>query len=359
MKSIEKNWAKDLAKGLITSEQLLQRQFIATNEIKEIELAKDNFDIRVPNIFLEDIEKNIIEIKKQFVPSGNELNFLPEELEDPIGDERWTPVTGITHRYPDRVLLKLTYMCASYCRFCFRRYKVSDSDFNLTTDEYCKAIKYIESNKDIWEVILTGGDPLTLTDQKLKNVLEDLDKISHVKIIRFHTRIPSVLPARINDSLIKILKSIKKQIVFVIHINSHLEFNYESIYAVKKLREEGFTLLMQSVLLKDINDDQEKLIKLLKMATENGIKPYYLHYLDLAKGTDHFRVPLKKAINLYNSLRGFISGICIPEFILDIPGGKGKISLNSSSVLELENNSWQFVSPIDGSKIVVQYPKEG
>ncbi|WGL59362.1 KamA family radical SAM protein [Pigmentibacter sp. JX0631] len=358
MKSIEKNWAKELAKGIITAEQLLQKKFIAINEVEKIELAKENFDIRVPNVFLDAIDKNISEIKKQFVPSAQELNFLPEELEDPIGDERWTPVSGITHRYPDRVLLKLTYMCASYCRFCFRRYKVSDSAFNLTTEQYHEAIEYIKNNKDIWEVILTGGDPLTLTDQKLKNVLEDLDKISHVKIVRFHTRIPSVLPARINDSLIKILKSIQKQIVFVIHINSHHEFNVEAIYAIKRLRAEGFSLLMQSVLLKDINDDQEKLIKLLKIATENGIKPYYLHYLDLAKGTEHFRVPLRKAINLYNSLRGLISGICIPEFILDIPGGKGKISLQSSSVKELENNCWQFISPIDGSKIVIQYPAE-
>ncbi len=354
----EKNWAKDLAKGLISVDQLRDKKVINENDKNKIAAVKELFDIRVPQIFADNSHLEIGEIAKQFVPSVNELTFLPEEFEDPIGDEAWTPVEGITHRYKDRVLLKLTYMCASYCRFCFRRYKVSDSSFNMSADEYAKAINYIERNEDIWEVILTGGDPLTLTDQKLKIVLNDLNKIAHVKVIRFHTRIPSVLPSRINTDLIQLLKEIQKQIIFVVHMNSHYEFTKESQHALKLLREHGFPLLLQAVLLKSINDSKEKLSLLFKTAVEHGIKPYYLHYLDLAKGVEHFRVPLKNALNLFKSLRGNISGICIPEFILDIPGGKGKIVLNEYNAVELENNCWQFLSPLDGSKIIVKYPEK-
>ncbi len=354
----EKNWARELGKGIISVEQLSGKKIITESEKNKIAAVKDLFDIRVPQIFVENSHLEIKEIAQQFVPSGSELTIYPEELEDPIGDETWTPVVGVTHRYRDRVLLKLTYMCASYCRFCFRRYKVSDSAFNLTDAEYLTAIDYIERNKDIWEVILTGGDPLTLTDQKLKRILQDLNKISHVKVIRFHTRIPTVLPARINTEFIQVLQAIQKQIIFVVHINTHFEFTKEAQQALNLLRQSGYIILMQSVLLKNINDSTEKLSLLFKTAIEHGVKPYYLHYLDLAKGVEHFRVPLNHALKLFKSLRGNISGICIPEFILDIPGGKGKIVLNDANAVNLGNNCWEFLSPLDGSKIIVQYPEK-
>lgn len=358
MTDLEKNWAREFAKGLISVKQLNEKEFISDQDTSKIEQVKDLFDIRVPHIFVEQISAGVAELKNQFIPSISELNLLPEEMEDPIGDEKWSPVAGITHRYPDRVLFKLTYLCASYCRFCFRRYKVSDSSFNLSEEEYKNAITYIKEQKNIWEVILTGGDPLTLTNQKLSTVINDLSSIEHVKIIRFHTRIPSVLPARINSSLLNILKNSCKQIVFVVHMNTHHEFNQESCAAIKQLRDNGVILLLQAVLLKNINDSKENLTLLFKTAVEKGIKPYYLHYLDLAKGTEHFRVPLKQAIELYNSLRGSLSGICIPEFIVDIPGGKGKIALQANNIVELDNHCWQFISPLDGSKVTVKYPEE-
>lgn len=352
----DENWARDLAKGLISVEQLSKQGFIDINDIDNLQMVKDNFDIRVPNIFLNEIKNKNNEIAKQFIPNTNELLFFPEELEDPIGDERWTPVKGITHRYPDRVLLKVTYLCASYCRFCFRRYKVSDSENNLASENYDEAIQYIKSNQHIWEVILTGGDPLTLTDSGLQKLLLQLKEIPHVKIIRFHTRIPSVLPLRINQNLINLLKETNKSIWIAVHINSAHEFTEKCKKALALLIDNGIPVLLQSVLLKDINDTEEKLISLFKTAIENRVKPYYIHYPDLAKGTESFRIPLQQAIKLLKNLRGKISGLCLPEFIIDIPGGSGKIVVNASSAIELGNNQWEFESPLDGAKIVVKYP---
>lgn len=352
----EKNWVRELSQGLIDLGQLKDQNIISENEVNYLKPVKENFNIRIPHIFLEQIKNKNNELTKQFVPSAKELIFNPEELEDPIGDERWEPVEGITHRYPDRVLLKVTYMCASYCRFCFRRYKVSHSENNLNQDSFQKAIQYIKSHPEVWEVILTGGDPLTLTNKAIQNLICELSAVGHLKVIRFHTRIPSVLPSRINESLIKILKSSSKCIWVGAHINSSDEFTKESKIALAMLIDNGIPVLLQSVLLKGINDTHEKLVSLLKAAIENRVKPYYLHYPDLAKGTAHFRVPLKQAIDLMKGLRGKISGMCIPQFIIDIPGGEGKIEVNANSVFQLDDNTWEFESPLNGSRIKIKYP---
>jgi lysine 2,3-aminomutase len=353
---IEKNWARELSQGLISLGQLREQNIISDDEVNHLKPVKENFDIRIPHIFLDQIKNKNNGLAKQFIPSSKELLFFPEELDDPIGDERWTPVEGITHRYPDRVLLKATYMCASYCRFCFRRYKVSHPDNNLNPDNFEKAIHYIKSHPEIWEVILTGGDPLTLTDNAIKKLINGLSAIEHLKVIRFHTRIPSVLPSRINKPLIEILKNSNKSIWIAAHINSSEEFTSESKIALAALIDNGIPVLLQSVLLKGINDTHEKLVSLLKIAIENRVKPYYLHYPDLAKGTEYFRVPLKQAIELMKGLRGKISGLCLPQFIIDIPGGEGKIVVNANSIVELDDNTWEFESPLNGSRIKVKYP---
>lgn len=352
----EKNWARELAGGLINIEQLKTHNIINENEVNSLKPVKEIFDIRVPKIFIDKIKNNENEISQQFVPNKNELLFYPEELRDPIGDERWEKVTGITHRYPDRVLFKVTYMCASYCRFCFRRYKVSNSENNLTSIHFENAIKYIKAHSEIWEVILTGGDPLTLTDNEISKLINELSNIEHVKIIRFHTRIPSVLPSRINNSLIQILKNCNKNIWIVAHINSSNEFTNDCKRSLEALVNNGFPVLLQSVLLKGINDSDEKLVKLLKNAIENKVKPYYLHYPDLAKGTEHFRIPLKNALELIKGLRGKISGMCIPQLIIDIPGGEGKIAVNIETAIQLDDNTWEFESPLNNSRIQVKYP---
>ena len=352
----EKNWARELSQGLINLEQLKKQNIISEDEASQLKPVKENFDIRIPHIFIEQIKNKNNDLSKQFVPSTKELIFFPEELDDPIGDERWTPIEGVTHRYPDRVLLKATYMCASYCRFCFRRYKVSNLENNLNHNNFEKAIHYIQSHPEIWEVILTGGDPLILTDSAIQKLMKSLSDIEHVKVIRFHTRVPSVLPSRINNKLVEILKSSNKSIWISAHINSSEEFTSESKNALAILIDNGIPVIMQSVLLKGINDTHDKLVSLLKIAIENRVKPYYLHYPDLAKGTENFRVPLKQAIELISELRGKISGLCIPQLIIDIPGGEGKISINKNSAIELDDNLWEFESPLNGSRIKVKYP---
>lgn len=355
LKATTENWAKDLAKGLTSVNQLAQQQIINTQQTADLNKIKSHLDIRIPNAFINEIKNNNEVLAKQFVPSAKELIFLPEELEDPIGDEIWSPVEGITHRYPDRVLLKPTYMCAAYCRFCFRRYKVSHSEYNLKEESYQKAVEYIKSNNKISEVILTGGDPLTLTDKVLNKILLDLREIEHVKILRFHTRVPSLLPLRITPQLIKILKETNKSIWVVTHINHADEFKPETKKALALFIDNGIPVLLQSVLLKGVNSTSADLINLLKLAVENRVKPYYLHYPDLAKGTKHFRIPLAEAISLVKSLRGKISGLCIPHFILDIPGGKGKIEINPHSAKQVSVGLWQFESPLDGSIVQIKY----
>jgi len=350
-----KNWARELASGLVTQGQLAQEGLVSDTTASCFSDIEEQFHTRIPQVLLEQIKTNPA-LAKQFVPSADELVFYPEELDDPIGDDTHSPVEGITHRYPDRVLLKPTYMCGVYCRFCFRRNKVSHAQFNLKADAYSQAITYIANNSQIWEVILTGGDPLVLTDNALKKIFSDLSKIEHVSVIRIHTRIPVVLPSRIQASLVEIFKETQKTVWISVHINSAQEFTQESISALNMLTENGFPLVMQSVLLKGINDTEDDLVTLFKAAVKNKIKPYYLHYPDLAKGTHHFRVPLKKAIELVKNLRGKISGLCIPHFIVDIPGGKGKIAMNAHTAMELHDNNWTFESPITGETVTVTYP---
>lgn len=348
-------WGKELSKGLISVNQLAQHNLIDKEQTDDLEKIKNHLDIRVPQAFIQDIKNNVEVLKKQFIPTKNELIFLPEELEDPIGDEIWSPVEGITHRYPDRVLLKPTYMCAAYCRFCFRRYKVSHTEHNLKEEAYKKAVAYIKQKEKIEEVILTGGDPLTLTDKILQKILYDLANIEHVKTLRFHTRIPSLLPSRVTTDLIHMLKETKKSVWVAAHMNHCDEFKPETKKALAMFIDNGIPVILQSVLLKGVNNTTEALVNLFKTAVENRVKPYYLHYPDLAKGTKHFRIPLQEAILLVKSLRGKISGLCIPQFILDIPGGKGKIEINPHFSKEISPGLWQFESPLDGSIVQVRY----
>ncbi|MBX9704489.1 MAG: KamA family radical SAM protein [Silvanigrellaceae bacterium] len=355
--SKETNWAQQLRKGLVTTKQLAEHGFISKDTLDKYDEVKDNFDIRVPQAFVESLKQGNKALLKQVIPTTEELFFLPEELEDPIGDEAWTPVEGITHRHPDRVLFKPTYLCGVYCRFCFRRYKVSNSNFNLSEETVEKAIQYIADHPEIWEVIFTGGDPLTLTDKKLTSLFSHLNKISHVKVIRFHTRIPSVLPERIHENLIKILKNTNKSVWISLHINSADEYSEDCKKAIALLADSGIPLILQTVLLKDVNDSVDDLTRLFRDSIQNKVKPYYLHYPDLAKGTDHFRIPLQHALDIMKQLRRKISGVCMPTFVVDIPGGHGKIPLESFHWVQIDANTWEFESIRErGRKILVRYP---
>jgi len=262
-------------------------------------------------------------IARQFVPDERELEIRPEENGDPIGDDAHSPVEGIVHRYPDRVLLKLVNACAVYCRFCFRREMVGPGRGGLSRAALDAAIDYIAGDPNIWEVILTGGDPLLLSPRRLKSVVAQLATIDHVKVIRIHTRLPVAAPERISLALVRSMRADKAMFV-VLHANHPRELTAEARAACARFIDAGIPVLSQSVLLRGVNDDVETLGALMRALVECRIKPYYLHHADLAPGTAHLRTSIEEGQNLMRALHGRYSGLCQPAYVLDIPGGHGK-----------------------------------
>jgi lysine 2,3-aminomutase len=274
-------------------------------------------------------------IARQFVPDAAELAVLPEERRDPIGDLAHSPVEGIVHRYPDRVLLKTVHVCPVYCRFCFRREMVGPQGLGtLSPEAMDAAFAYIAAHPEIWEVILTGGDPLVLSPRRLDEIMGRLEAIDHVKIVRFHTRVPVVEPERVDEALIAALKAGRKTAYVALHANHPRELTAAARAACARLVDAGIVMVSQSVLLKGVNDDPDTLAALMRAFVETRIKPYYLHHPDLAPGTGHFRLTIAEGQALVAALRGRISGLCQPTYILDIPGGHGKAVIGADAVRE-------------------------
>lgn len=281
-------------------------------------------------------------IARQFVPDAAELVTLPEERADPIGDLAHSPVEGIVHRYPDRVLLKAVHVCPVYCRFCFRREMVGpDGLGTLSPAALDGAIAYIAERPEIWEVILTGGDPLVLSARRLHVIMERLAGIAHVKIVRFHSRVPVVDPARVDAALVAALKASGKTTYVALHANHPREFTADARAAIARIVDAGMVMISQTVLLKGVNDDAVVLAELMRTFAENRVKPYYLHHPDLAPGTSHFRLTLAEGRALVESLRGRVSGLCQPSYILDIPGGHGKVRADSTTVEEADDGCFR------------------
>ena len=265
-------------------------------------------------------------IARQYVPTAAELEAAPGENPDPIGDDIHAPVRGIVHRYPDRVLLKLVHVCAVYCRFCFRREMVGPGkETALSAEAYGAALAYIRANPQIWEVILTGGDPLMLTPRRLAEVIADLASIDHVKVIRLHTRVPVADPGRVTADLVGALSTPGATVWVALHANHPRELSSNARAACAKLIDAGIPMVSQSVLLRGVNDDAATLEALMRAFVECRIKPYYLHHGDLAPGTAHLRTTLEAGQDLMRALRGRVSGLCQPDYVLDIPGGHGKV----------------------------------
>ncbi|SEB88641.1 lysine-2,3-aminomutase-like protein [Bradyrhizobium erythrophlei] len=264
-------------------------------------------------------------IARQFIPSADELVEQPGENADPIGDDAHSPVAGIVHRYPDRVLFKLVHVCAVYCRFCFRREMVGPGKASaLSDDAYRGALEYIRTHQEVWEVILTGGDPLMLSSRRLSEIMADLAAIDHVKIIRLHSRVPIADPERINSDMVGALRVEGATTWIAIHANHPRELGANARAACARLADAGIPLVSQTVLLRGVNDDAATLAALMRAFVECRIKPYYLHHGDLAPGTAHLRTTIEAGQELMRALRGRVSGLCQPDYVLDIPGGYGK-----------------------------------
>lgn len=276
-------------------------------------------------------------IALQYVPRPEELKETPEERADPIGDHAHSPVEGIVHRYPDRVLLKAVHVCPVYCRFCFRREMVGpQGDGNLAPATLDKALDYIGAHPEIWEVILTGGDPLVLSPRRLGEITKRLATIPHVKILRVHSRVPVVDPDRISTEMIEALKEGGKTVYVALHANHPREMTPAAHQACARLIDAGVVMVSQSVLLKGINDDPDVLADLMRAFAETRVKPYYLHHPDLAPGTNHFRLTIAEGQAIMRALRSKVSGLCIPTYILDLPGGHGKVAVGDDSLNEIE-----------------------
>ncbi len=267
----------------------------------------------------------------QFLPNPAELDIRPEEFKDPIGDQPRSPVKGIVHRYPDRCLLTPLMVCPTYCRFCFRREKVAKKDQSLSRDELEKAHAYIAEHPLIWEVILTGGEPLMLKPEKLRAIIESLNTIEHVKVIRIHTRLPVFDPERITPALVEALQS-PKAVYVALHVNHPTELTEPTLQASARFIQAGIPMLSQTVLLKGINDNPVVMGQLMRALVSHRIKPYYLHHGDLAQGTSHFRTSMKAGQALVKALRGHYSGLCQPTYVLDIPGGYGKMPIHERTI---------------------------
>jgi lysine 2,3-aminomutase len=279
-------------------------------------------------------------IARQFVPDAAELVVAPAERSDPIGDDAHSPVAGIVHRYPDRVLLKLVHVCPVYCRFCFRREQVGPRGRpSLSPAELDAALAYIQARAEIWEVILTGGDPLVLSARRLRAVVRALAAIEHVKVIRVHSRVPVATPERVTRDVVRALQCPGKATYVVLHVNHPRELTRAARAACARFIDAGIPMLSQSVLLRGVNDDAATLGALMRALVESRIKPYYLHHGDLARGTAHLRTSIGEGQDLMRALRGRYSGLCQPTFVLDIPGGHGKVPVGPSYLAPAEGGS--------------------
>jgi lysine 2,3-aminomutase len=282
----------------------------------------------------------------QFIPNVRELDSHPAELSDPIGDLGKTVTPGLVHRYPDRVLLKLSGVCPVYCRFCFRREMVGPgAGTTLSPGDVELALAYIAAHPAIWEVIVTGGDPLILSARRIGALTAALSAISQVKVIRWHTRVPVVAPDRVTPELVAALRSPHQAVYVAIHANHARELTVAARESLRRLADGGIALVSQTVLLAGINDDADTLEALMRAFVECRVMPYYLHHGDLAPGTAHFRTSIARGQAIMAELRGRLSGLAQPTYVLDIPGAHGKIPIGPTNIASVADGVYRVTDP--------------
>ncbi len=333
-------------KPITTVEGLLEAGLLQEKDLPAVSEAAKDFAIRVtPEVVAGIRRKDASDpLYAQYVPSAAELESDGLEMDDPTGDGPFSPLKGVVHRYPDRVLLKVTHTCEVYCRFCFRKDKVGQGEKGLTAAEIDAALTYIRNDPAIFEVILSGGDPLVLSPRRLSEILKKLASVSHVKVVRIHTRVPVVAPEKINAGLLAALR--KFPTVYVaIHVNHVRELSDTAKAALARLVDGGVPLLSQTVLLKGVNNSVEALADLMRALVAVRVKPYYLHHLDRARGTSRFRCSIAEGQRLVRALRGRLSGLCQPTYMLDIPGGHGKVPIGPAFLGGSENGSHVVEDP--------------
>jgi lysine 2,3-aminomutase len=340
-------------KTLRSASDLCEAQLVRSERLAALEKVAARYAVAITPALVNCIEERDAQdpIALQFVPDERELETSPHESADPIGDAAHSPVPGVVHRYPDRVLLKVVNACAVYCRFCFRREMVGPGRGALTGAALATAIDYVRRTPQIWEVILTGGDPLLLPPRRLAGVMARLAAIDHVKVVRLHTRMPVAVPERITPALVRAMRA-DKATFMVLHVNHPRELSVAARAACARVIDAGIPMLSQSVLLRGVNDDVATLGTLMRALVECRIKPYYLHHADLARGTGHFRTSIADGQALMRALHGRYSGLCQPQYVLDIPGGHGKspigpvyLSLDATEITDFKGARHAYCQP--------------
>ncbi len=334
-----KDWKWQLKHRITRMEELEQHLVLSPEEKAGCYFANRKLALAITPYFfnLIDREDPDCPIRRQVIPRKEEMETQPEELLDPVGEEGSMPVEGLVHRYPDRVLFLVTDRCASYCRYCTRSRLVSNAqDYNFHP-EFEKGLEYIEAHPEIRDVLISGGDPLLLSDRKLDYLLGRLRAIPHVEFIRIGSRVPVFLPQRITPELAEIFKK-HGPIWMSIHVNHPWECTEELRQATERLAFAGVPLGNQSVLLKGINDDVQTLKSLLHRLLMMRVRPYYLYQCDLITGSAHLRTDVRKGIELIQQLRGHTTGYAIPQYVIDAPGGGGKIPVNPEYVKKITDD---------------------
>lgn len=337
-----KDWrwqVKHTIKDIDTFEELLGVQF-EPQEKEELQKTVSKFPLSITPYYLSLIDTEDFRndpIYRQAFPSPSELIMHKYDMLDPLAEDKDSPAPGITHRYPDRVLFHVSNVCAMYCRHCTRKRKVGDVDFVPRKETIIQGLEYIRKTPVVRDVLLSGGDPLLLSDGYLEWILAELRKIEHVEIIRIGSRTPVVLPYRITDELVQMLR--KYNPIWVnTHFNHPKEFTGASKRALRKLADAGLPLGNQSVLLANINDCPRIMRRLVHKLVYNRVRPYYLYQCDLSEGLTHFRTPVGKGIEIMESLIGHTSGLAIPTYVIDAPGGGGKIPVMPQYLISWSTN---------------------
>jgi len=335
------DWRWQLRNRITTKEVLEKLVNLTPNEEKGIAGSGTKLTMSIPPYFasLIDPENPNCPIRKQCIPQQYELETAPEEMTDPCGEDKNSPVRGLVHRYPDRVLFLVNEMCAMYCRYCTRSRMVGDGHRTLSMQTYNNAFEYIRAHKEIRDVLISGGDPLTLSDRVLEHIIKTLKSIPHVEFVRIGTRIPVTLPQRITFELVNMLKKYSP-IWMSIHFNHPREVTKRVKFACDLIADSGIPMGSQTVLLKGINDNTAVMKKLMHELLKIRVRPYYIYQCDPILGSKHFRTPVSAGIDIMEKLRGHTTGYAVPTYVIDGPGGGGKIPIAPQYIVKHEGNMY-------------------
>jgi lysine 2,3-aminomutase len=315
-------WQKTFAASITRLEELADHHPI---DVEALQRVVEHYPMRITRYYLSLIQEPDDPIWRQCIPDLHELeeDHLPV---DPLNEEGSSPVPGLIHRYPDRVVLLVSSVCPTYCRFCMRKHRLGSGGTLNTIHTIDHGLKYVEKNSHIRDVILSGGDPFILSDEFLEDTLERLQRIPHVEMIRINTRTPVTLPERITSHLCRMLKRYHPLYVNI-HFNHPSEITPQSKEACARLADAGIPLGNQTVLLKGVNDEPEVMKRMMQKLLTIRVRPYYIHHMDLVKGTGHFRTSVEQGLRTIAGLRGHTSGMATPHYVIDLPGGKGKVPI--------------------------------